>query len=175
MRKVYLDSETCGLHSMPVLLQYAYDDGPIHMYDIWKEPVWKTLKLIEEFCGCIVVGFNLGFDWFQIVKLHTIWSLLPKDWIPEEHIEEIALREPEGRDGLAVKPAGALDLMLHSRKGPYQALMARGDIYIRRVPTALSYALAEELEKRVQLDSIYFAEGRPRRTSLASLRPGEGG
>ena len=48
MRKCYLDTETCGLHGMAVLLQYAYDDGPIHLYDIWKEPVHKTLTLLEE-------------------------------------------------------------------------------------------------------------------------------
>ena len=51
----------------------------------------------------------------------------------------------------------ALDLMLHSRKGPYQSLMARGDIRIKRVPSALAYALASELEGRIQLDNIYFA------------------
>ena len=50
-----------------------------------------------------------------------------------------------------------LDLMLHSRKGPYQSLMAREDIRIKRVPSALAYALATELEGRVQLDNIYFA------------------
>ena len=48
--------------------------------------------------------------------------------------------------------------MLHSRKGPYQSLMAREDVRIRRVPTALAYALAEELEQRVELDGIYFAK-----------------
>ncbi|MHC4704790.1 MAG: hypothetical protein ACYTFQ_29945, partial [Planctomycetota bacterium] len=158
LRKAYVDTETCGLHSMPVLIQYAFDEGEIHLYDVWKEPVWKTLDLIEEFATCCVVGFNLSFDWFQLVKLHTIWSLLPKDWIPEDHIAEIAELEPEGRDGLALKPAGALDLMLHSRKGPYQSLMARGDIRIRRVPTALAYALAAKLEEKVQLDGIYFAK-----------------
>ena len=47
--------------------------------------------------------------------------------------------------------------MLHSRKGPYQSLMAREDIRIKRVPSALAYALASELEGRVQLDNIYFA------------------
>lgn len=158
LRKAYVDTETCGLHSMPVLIQYAFDEGEIHLYDIWKEPVWKTLELVEEFAKCCVVGFNLSFDWFQLVKLHTIWSLCPSDWIPEDHIEEIAELEPQGRDGLAIKPAGALDLMLHSRKGPYQSLMARGDIRIRRVPTALAYALATKLEEKVQLDGIYFAK-----------------
>ena len=63
-----------------------------------------------------------------------------------EHINEIALLEPKAQDGPCVKPASALDLLLHSRKGPYQALMAREDIRIKRVPTALAYALASELE-----------------------------
>jgi len=158
MQKLYLDSETCGLHSMPVLLQYAIEDGPITLYDVWKEPVGKTLNLIESWLKYCIVGFNLAFDMFQLVKLYTIWRLCPHDWIPEEHIEEIAMLEPDGRDGPCIKFASSLDLMLHSRKGPYQSLMARKPIRIRKVPTALAYALAEELEKRIVLDGIYFAK-----------------
>ena len=158
MKKLFLDSETVGLHSMPVLLQYALEDGPITLYDIWLEPVGKTLDLIESWLKYCIVGFNLSFDFFQLAKLYTIWLLLPRDWIPCEHIEEIALIEPEGRDGPCIKPAGALDLMLHSRKGEHQSLMRRDDIRIRKVPTALAYALAEELEERVELDGIYFAK-----------------
>lgn len=158
MTKVYLDTETCGLHSMPVLLQYAIDNGDIVLYDIWLEPVGKTKRLIESFCEMTVVGFNLAFDWFQLQKLYCVWNLLPEDWVPVEHIDEIALLEDEAKDGPCLKPAGALDLLLHSRKGPYQALMARSDIRIRRVPTALAYALRDELEDRVKLDDIYFAK-----------------
>lgn len=157
MKKLYIDSETCGLHSMMVLIQYAVEDGEIVLYDIWKRPVGETLDLIEWICGHTVVGFNLVFDWFHIVKIYTIWRLCPRDWIPEEHIDEIAMLEPKAQDGPCVKPANALDLLLYSRKGPTQSLMAREDVRIRRVPTALAYALAEELEKRVQIDSIYFA------------------
>ena len=36
--------------------------------------------------------------------------------------------------------------------------MAREDVRIKRVPTALAYALARELEGRVQFDNIYFAK-----------------
>lgn len=160
MKLLFLDTETCGLHGLPVLLQYAYDDGPIALYDIWREPVGKTLDLIESFLPHVFVGFNCSFDWFQLAKLYTIWSLCPRDWIPEEHIEEIALLEPEGRDGPAIKPASACDLLLHSRKNKYQALMAREDVRIRKVPTPLAYALAEELEDRVQIDGIYFAKSK---------------
>ena len=156
--KLYLDSETCGLHSMPVLLQYAIEEGPIHLYDIWTEPVGRTLRLIESWLEYCIVGFNLSFDVFQLAKLYTIFRLCPLDWIPVEHIEEIAELEMYGRDGPAIKFASALDLMMVSRKGEYQSLMARKSIYIRKVPTALAYALSEELEKRVELDGIYFAK-----------------
>lgn len=75
MSKVYVDSETCGLHSMMVLLQYAEEDGPIHLYDVWNRPLRETLRLIEWLCDNTVVGFNLAFDWFQIVKTYTTFRL----------------------------------------------------------------------------------------------------
>ena len=158
MSKLFLDSESCGLASMPVLIQYAYDDGPIILYELWEEPIGKTLALIEEFTQHTLIGFNLAFDAFQLIKLYTIFRLFPKEWRPLEHIQEIALRESEGRDGPCVKFKSALDLMLHSRKGPFQSLMERENIKIRRVPAALAPALAEHLEKTIELDGIYFAK-----------------
>jgi hypothetical protein len=143
---------------MPVLFQYALEDGPVTLYEIWRHPIHETLKLIEWFCEHAVVFFNAAFDWFHVCKTYTVFRLCDPDWIPEEHIEEIALLEPQGQDGPCIKPASALDLMLHSRKGPMQSLMARDDIRIKRVPTALAYALARELEGRIQLDNIYFAK-----------------
>ena len=157
MTRIYIDSETCGLHSMMVLLQWAEEEGPIHLHHVWKQPVGETLDLIEWMMEHTCVFFNAVFDQFHLVKIHTIWSLLPRDWIPEEHIDQIAQIEPLGQEGKCLKPANTLDLLLHSRKGPYQSLMAREDIRIRRVPAALAYALADELEKRVQIDGIYFA------------------
>ena len=155
--KAYVDTETCGLHGMAVLLQYAIDHGEIVLHEIWRRPIGETLDLIEMLMKYTIVGFNLSFDMFHLVKIYTVFRLCPRDWIPEEHIDEIALKEVEGQAGPCLKPATALDLLLHSRKGPYQSLMSRGDIRIRRVPTPLAYALAEELESKIQIDGIYFA------------------
>lgn len=170
MRKlIFLDSETCGLHSMMVLLQYAEGrDGDIHLWEIWKNPVGETLDLLEWIADNIVVGFNLSFDWFHIQKIHAIWSMLPRDWIPEEHMEEIIEVEADARDQRCLKPYSAIDLLLHSRRGPYQSLMARKDIRIKRIPLVpvawkgqvipMAYALASYLEDNVELDGIYFAK-----------------
>lgn len=155
--KLYLDTETCGLHGMIVLIQYAYDDGPIQLYEPWKEPVSKTLALLQEFARHTVVGFNLTFDWFHVAKLYTILLRCQPDWIPEDHIDQIAGLEPLGMDGPCLKPEGALDLMLHARKGPYQSLMQRDDIRVRRVPTSVAQKLAAELEG-IEIDPIYFAK-----------------
>jgi hypothetical protein len=160
MRKCYIDFETVGFHGMPVLLQFAYDDGPIHLYDIWKEPVRKTRILIEEIMECCIVGFNLAFDMFHMCKLYTTWQLLDPDFIPATDINLVAEKEILARDGPCVKPASALDLMLHSRKGPFQCLMKRDPVRIRRVPTIMAGALAKELEGRVELDGIMFAKRR---------------
>lgn len=158
MIKTYLDTETCGFHGLPVLLQYAFDDGDIHLFEPWTRPARESLDLVERICDTCFVGFNNSFDWFQIAKLYTIWRLLPPDMIPAENIELVAQKEPEGRDGPCIKPASSLDLMLHSRKGPFQCLMARDDIRIKKVPTILAGALAQELEQRVELDGIMFAK-----------------
>jgi hypothetical protein len=164
---IFVDSETCGLHSMMVLLQYAVNDGDIELWEIWREPVQETLEVIEWMMEHNYVGFNNTFDIFHICKIYTIWRLLPNNWIPEEHIEEIALKEPLGQDGPCVKPYGAMDLLLHSRKGPYQSLMARKPIRVRKVPLTpvewdgqmipMAYALANYLETAVELDGLNFA------------------
>lgn len=154
---------------MMVLFQYAVGkDGDIQLYEVWNEPVYKTLELFEALTKHVVVGFNLVFDWFHVQKIHSVWSKLPKDWIPAEHINEIADVEMDARDGLCLKPYSALDLLLHSRKGPYQSLMARNDIRIRRIPLTpvkwkgrtipMAYAVAEYLEEQIEFEGIYFAK-----------------
>ena len=159
--RAFIDSETCGLNSMMVLWQFAIDDGPIYLHNIWKKPVWFTKRLFEMLMELDMVGFNLAFDHFHVAKIYTIWDMLPDDWIPEEHIDEIAVKfEKAAMDGPCIKPKRACDLLLHSRRGEFQTLMARADIRIRRVPTILAYALAKELEKRIEIDGIYFAKAK---------------
>lgn len=157
MTKCILDTETCGLHGMAVTLQYAFDDGPVKIHEFWREPIEDTLQLIEQICECAVIGFNLAFDWFHISKIYTIFRLCPREWIPEDHIDEISKLEERGRDGPCVKPAAACDLMLHARKTEFQSTMERSDIRIRRVPTGLAYLVAKKLEAAIVMDSLLFA------------------
>src|SRR5436190_12408670 len=158
---IYLDTETCGLHGMAVLIQYAENDGEIKLFSPWGRPIKETLRLIEWILDHEggLCGFNLAFDFFHLIKLYTVFRLFPDyEAEPIDHINEIAMLEPQGRDGPCLKPKTAFDVMLHARKGPYQSTMDRGDIYIRRVPTALAWQLADELEKRIPLSDIYFAK-----------------
>ncbi len=156
---ITLDMETCGFHGMPVLLQYAINDGEIYLHEIWKESVEDTMRVLDFIINHPggVCGFNLAFDWFHFNKLYNIWRLLPKDWIPEDHIEEIAALEKGARDGLCVLPQKACDLFLHARKGVYQSTLDRKDIRIKRVPKDLAQPLANELNKRIQFNKLYFA------------------
>lgn len=155
---IFLDTETCGLHGVPVIIQYAKDEGEIQIYNFWKNPIQKSLDLINEICSDIVVGFNLAFDWFHINKIYNIFNKWPnKQAIPETIIDELAYLESSARDGLCVKPIGALDLMLHARKTKYQSTMDRKPINIRKVPNVLALPLAQYLEQAIQMSDIYFA------------------
>jgi hypothetical protein len=153
----FVDTETVGLHGPIVLIQHATDDGEIKLHDVWMNPVMDTLELIEEIVSEPIVGFNLAFDWFHLCQTYTTLKLLPRDAFPDECILDYAKAEVEARNGPCLKPPGALDLMLHARKGPYQSVLPRKDIYIRRVPGVIGELLLTELEDRVHLDDIYFA------------------
>lgn len=157
---IFYDTETCGLHGMPVLIQFAKDDGEVELFSPWTNPIRDTLNLIEWMMNHEggVVGFNLAFDHFHLCKIYTAFSLYhDHDEIPENIINELAELEPLARDGKCLKPVAACDLMLHARKGPYQSTMDRGDIRIKRVPTALAWQLAAELEEKIKFKDIYFA------------------
>jgi len=153
---IYFDTETCGFHGPICLIQWADGDGPISLHNVWGTPVRDTLQLIEYIVSQDICGFNLAFDWFHICQLYTTLRLLNQNKEPD--IIKYAFAEPEGRDGPCLKPKGALDLMLHARKGPYQSMMDRNDIRIKKVPVQLAYQLADELTKRIPIADIYFAK-----------------
>ncbi len=166
------DTETCGLCGPMVLLQYAQDDGEIKLYNIWKTPIKDTIELLEWIANQEVCGFNLAFDWFHISKIYTMFSMYPdQDAIPEDHIEELAILEEKARfSPLCIKPKAALDLMLHARKGTFQSLMQRNDIRVKRVPTRLAESLQVELERRIELEGIYFARRKDQHAPQWSIR-----
>lgn len=154
----FFDTECCGFKGPVVLIQYAQDDGPIVLHNVWKLSIYETLRLIENMMDSEICGFNLTFDHFQLCKIYNMFSLYPDlDAIPEDIIPDLANLELPARDGKCLKPKAACDVMLHARKGPYQSTMDRKDIRIKRVPTVLAERLAIELEKRITLNNIYFA------------------
>lgn len=159
---IFFDYETCGFHGLPVLLQWAEDAGEINLCDIWLQPAKDTLELLEWIAKQDICGFNLTFDWFHHQKIYSVLSIFSEKYgsnsLPVDYIDEIAEIEKDARKYKdVIKPKRAMDLMLHARKGPYQSLMSRHDIKIRKVPTQLAYALARELEKRIEIDGIYFS------------------
>lgn len=162
---IFIDFETCGFHGMPVLLQFAINDGEIVLYELWRNKIKETLELFELITNHKdgIVGFNLTFDWFHFNKFYNTLKLVvarhPEalEWYPDEHVEEIAYCEKDARDGVCVKPVKACDLFLHARKGVYQSTLDRKDIRIKRVPKVLARPLAEELNKRIKFNKLYFA------------------
>ena len=163
-----IDTETCGLHGIAVLLQYAKDDETPQIHDIWLAPISETLDLIERLLTEPLLGFNLAFDFFHLCKLYTTFTLAGQKYgyniVPEDYIDEIAELEEQARfSDICLKPKSACDIMLLARKGKYQSLMAREPIRIRKVPTEVAWILAEELERRVFVGKehdIYFVKSK---------------
>lgn len=165
MRKVFLDTETCGFHGPIVLLQYAFEGEPVQLYHVWYEPVPKTLALLEEIAASIVVGYNLAFDWFHICQLYTTLLEYQERYPATDGVLVEALYakcEAAARDRGCLKPAGALDLMLYSRKVQYQYLMDRKPIVMRRVPAEIAPQLCDILNELLPFRQIFFARYRDR-------------
>lgn len=153
-----IDTETMGFAGPVVLIQYAFENGPIKLHNVWDTPVKDTLALIEEFMRHTVVYFNAAFDQFQLCKIYTMFLLLPPDAIPSQlSIQQLTEAERDGRSGPCLKPKNVIDLMIHSQKGQFQTLMSRHDVRVTKVPTVLANLLAAELESRLVLDGILFA------------------
>jgi len=161
---IFYDTETVGLQGPIVLLQYAQGDDPVSLHSVWTEPISDTMEIIEWMMNNAggVIGFNLAFDHFHLCQLYTtlarLRSQVGDDELPEEHINLYAELEPGARDGDCLKPVSVCDLMLVARRGPYQSMMARKPIRIRKVPAILAIPLAAELEERLVLNEIYFSK-----------------
>jgi len=166
--KAFIDTETIGFHGLPIILQYAFDDGSIDIHNFWTTPIEDSIALIDRIQACELIGFNLAFDQFHLCKMYTLLLLAAEKFGPyeylDEHIDEVAILEEQARDGPCLKPYSAFDVMLHARTTQFQITMDRGDIRIRRVPTVLAWSLAKELDKQIVFDPILFAK---RKNTLA--------
>ena len=170
-QNLFLDTETVGLYGVAVLIQWQVDNGEIVLWEVFKESFADTIAILEAMTGLTLIGFNLTFDGFHIVKLNNLLMEFVRQFPdlsqqkPEDHIHMLELVEEDAiENALGWKPVAVCDLMLQARKGKYQALMSRSNVTIRKVPTPLAYALAQELEARIELDDIYFARYRKKQS-----------
>ena len=141
---------------IPILLQYAISNDPVTLHYVFNQKVSNTLNLIEKFTKFGIVGFNLTFDWFHINKLYNIFiKISNKDKNP--NIDEVFEIEKGNPSDFCVKPSSALDLYLHALKGPYQSVMDRKPLYIRKIPKVLAEELISVLNTRIKFKRLFFA------------------
>jgi hypothetical protein len=168
--KTYLiDTETCGFYGVPVTIQWALLDGPVHLHHIWLEPIEKTVKLIEEFVDNRVVFHNARFDWFHLSKIyHMLTSVVsydpkiktPLDWARARGFGDWAQIEMNSPNRECLKPRACVDtLLLASRCREQSFLMASKPVWVRRVPVGAVGVLKGILEEKAQeLPWIMFAD-----------------
>lgn len=166
MGPIFYDTETVAFCGPVVLIQYALGDGPITLHEVWNRPFSETLGLIRTMMSYEggLVGFNLTFDHFQLSKIFCMFDLFckkypdRKDDLPKNYINKLGVLEKEARNGPCLKPVKVCDVMIVARRGPYQSTMQRKPVFIKKVPNALAYPLAQKLESLIPLKDIYFAK-----------------
>lgn len=157
---IYMDTESIGFYGPTCLIQWAEDSGDIHIHNIWKEPVEKTLELISWMMEGDICGYNLSHDSYHFIRTYNILSFLPLAKPPSI----LDYRDIEKEEGVktyrCVKPRSCLDLLLYGRKNEFQATLNQKDIILKKVPKVLAEALRKELYEKVKIPSIYFAKTR---------------
>jgi hypothetical protein len=99
---IFFDTETCGFYGPIVTLQYAENDGPIQIHNVWSSPIEETLELLDRLIYCQegIVGFNLAFDWFHVCQTYTtLIQFQDQSILPIEQIDQYAIYEEKGRMG----------------------------------------------------------------------------
>jgi len=167
MKSYFVDTESCGLYGVPVLLQFAVDDGPIALVDLWLQNCQDFLAFGRDLMAGRFIAHNINFDHQMISKWYNMCHLAVERYGPDhtmksimdEHgVQEVVDIEYESQSGMCLKPAAAVDTMILAAKGHRQsALMAAKPLYVRRVPIEYGQPLADELTKETDLPWILFA------------------
>lgn len=164
---------------MGPMVVFQWSDGPsdpVKLHHVWKLPARDTITLMEETADRGVEGWNLVFDWYHVQKLHSMLSCMTARELREcPKIGRMREVERQAVFGRCLKPRHIRDYYLHATRGPFQTLMERRPIRIRRVPGVIAPDLVQELDRRLQFDAIYFArkkEGQKWRIDECADAPG---
>lgn len=154
---IFFDTESCGLTGPLTLIQTKRPGESPQLYFPWKEPVQKTLDLLESLCEEVVCAFNLTHDWFHVNKFYNLLKHYDGEMLNISQLavlEEHLVKNNRHADW-CLKPKDALDLFLFARCGPLQKLMVpkqKSDLRIKRVPKV---AVKNLLKGLPEFDDIY--------------------
>lgn len=159
MNNYFVDTETVGFYGMPVLIQYAINDGETILYNVWEKPIQETLDLIDEIARNCIIGYNLGFDWYKLNQFYTTFiEASNKKLTPSDYSHEVIQgMEARGVHRGVIKPRSCLDLMMVALEDQYQDLLFKGTRTIYKVPKVLAESLIQELNK-IEFPDLYFAK-----------------
>lgn len=152
----YLDTESIGFYGPTVLIQWAIDDGPINVHNIFQKTAYETCRLIELMCEHTVVGYHLSHDSFHINRTYGILKQLPPSQIPSVIDIYDWENDPICHDSYCVKPKNCIDFLVVGKKGPFQSVLKQKDIILRKVPKVLAPLIFEKLKNEVEIPEIYF-------------------
>lgn len=167
MRTAYIDTETLGLYSPMVTLQYKFsddDNGPT-LYCPWRNPASKTIELIEKIVDSRVVAHNLTFDWQKLQQFYCALKQVSKytngrDFLPINHIDDMARGIYAGRNEYCLKPLAAVCTLLLCQKQLGGTSLATKEIRVRKIPADVAGYVVDMLNARTNLPEIMFARRR---------------
>ncbi|MCP4896271.1 MAG: hypothetical protein GY906_04785 [bacterium] len=184
MNTCYFDSETMGLYGPAVIFQCQFDysnkrhDDQPFMYDLWNNPVSKTIDLIEEIVACRVVCHNITFDWTKLQQFFNAARALERtkgpNFRPITDVDLFAHTLYECRDIFCLKPPAAVCTLMLAQKELGGTSLATKEIRVKKLPKDIGQTVADILNKNTKLPAILFARRKsPERWLVAQSDHGD--
>lgn len=153
--RLRVDTESIGFMGPVVLIQTGFKGEEPDLWNVWQEPINKTLSLIDEISKNDVLLYNASFDSFKLHQLYNTLLTFPDKNIPPDPENYFALEKFSFQKPYSIKPPSVLDYYLILLKYFFPDITNRKPIEIRRVPIQASDFLFRELEK-LQLHPLLF-------------------
>lgn len=131
-----------------MLIQTALNAEEVRIDNFWTNTRNQNISLIESMMDKRVVIYNGVFDWFHIVKAYNVLMEMKSNVMNPNNYWAIEARNP-GK--YCLKPSKIKDIMIHCQTGPYQYIMNRKPVYVKKVPIEYADHLVDIIQSGLDL------------------------
>lgn len=146
LKRYRLDTETLGFTG-PIVTMQINDE----FYNVWRQPIEKTLALIDTMMDGEIVCYNTAYDAFHISRIYNLFRQLDNKTEPPNPVEAATIDALGGKNFLCLKPKNTIDLYVVLRQTKLKYLFKLKPIIVSKVPIQAADELINIIQQNLTL------------------------